>query len=105
MDAVFDPRNYRNEIAWKCTSAHANNRTYGNVHQVFLFYTKTSNFVFNPQYTPYDQQYVDAYYRYRDPDGRRFMSDNVVGHRGVNPEYEWRGITRPWRYPKERGPA
>jgi hypothetical protein len=51
---------------------------------------------------PYDAEYIEKYYRYTDRDGRRFMSDNLVGHKGVNPEYEWRGITRAWRYPKKR---
>ena len=102
LDSVFGFKNYRHEIIWKCTSAHSNIKTYGNIHQTIYFYTKSDKFKFNIQYTPYDQEYVDTYYRYKDPDGRRFMSSDLVGHKGVNPIYEWRGITRPWRYPKER---
>jgi hypothetical protein len=45
---------------------------------------------------------VKKYYRYKDPDGRIFLSDNLVGHKGVNKEFEWKGIVRPWRYPKHR---
>jgi len=102
MDAVFDPRNFRGEIIWKCTSAHSNARRLGKVHQTILFYSKSDQFTWNPIYMPYEQAYIDTYYRYKDEDGRRFMSGDLVGHRGVNPEYEWRGIVRPWRYPKHR---
>jgi DNA modification methylase len=102
MDAIFSFKDFRHEIIWKCTSAHSNIKTYGNVHETIFFYTKSDAFTFNIQYAAYDQQYIDTYYRHQDPDGRRFMSGDLVGHKGVNPEYEWKGITRPWRYPKHR---
>jgi len=102
LDAVFGPKQFCREIVWKCTSAHSNAKTYGNIHQNLLFYTKTSSFTFNVQYTPYEQEYIDTYYRYTDEDGRRFMSSDLVGHKGVNKIYEWHGIERPWRYPAER---
>jgi len=102
MDAVFGPENFKGEIIWKCTSAHSNARRLGKIHQTLLFYAKSDAFLWNPVYMPYDPEYIKKYYRYTDQDGRRFMSDNLVGHKGVNPEYEWRGITRPWRYPKKR---
>jgi len=102
LDAVFGFKYFKHEIIWKCTSAHSNTKTYGNIHQVIFFYAKSDDFIFNTQYVPYDQEYIDSYYRYKDSNGRRFMSSDLVGHKGVNPEYEWRGITRPWRYPKSR---
>ncbi len=102
MDAIFGHKNFRGEIIWKRTSAHSNARRLGNVHQNIFFYTKSDKFTWNPTFVPYDEEYVRIYYRYKDEDGRRFMSSDLVGHKGVNPEYEWHGITRPWRYPKHR---
>jgi DNA modification methylase len=102
MDAIFSHKNFRGEIIWKRTSAHSNARRIGNVHQNIFFYTKSDDFTWNPVYVPYDEGYVRTYYRYKDKNGRRFMSGDLVGHKGVNPEYEWRGIKRPWRYPKHR---
>jgi adenine-specific DNA-methyltransferase len=103
LDEVLGKEAFDSEIIWKSTSAHANNRTYGNIHQTILFYSKGGRTEkFNTQFVPYDPDYVDQYYRYKDPDGRRFMSGDLVGHTGVNPVYEWRGITRPWRFPKHR---
>ena len=38
-------------------------------------YVKSESFVWNRQkYQPYEIDYVEQYYRYTDPDGRRFMS-------------------------------
>jgi adenine-specific DNA-methyltransferase len=103
LDEVLGTEAFDSEIIWKSTSAHANNRTYGNIHQTILFYVKAGRpSYFDTQFVPYDPEYVDQYYRYKDPDGRRFMSGDLVGHTGVNPAYEWRGITRPWRFPKHR---
>jgi len=102
MDSIFGHKNFRGEIIWKRTSAHSNARRLGNVHQNIFFYTKSDKFIWNPVYVSYDEGYIKTYYRYKDKDGRRFMSSDLVGHKGVNPEYEWRGITRPWRYPKHR---
>lgn len=103
LDEVLGADAFDSELIWKSTSAHANNKTYGNIHQSIFFYVKGGRADrFNTQFVPYEQDYVDQYYRYEDPDGRKFMSGDLVGHTGVNPVYEWRGISRPWRFPKHR---
>jgi DNA modification methylase len=101
-DLIFSEKNFQDEIAWKRTSAHSNARGFGSSYDIILFFTKSSRFTWNPQFEAYDEDYVKKYYRYKDPDGRIFLSDNLVGHKGVNKEYEWKGIIRPWRYPKHR---
>jgi len=41
-DVVFGAKNFRNEIVWKRTSAHANvGKRYGVITDTILFYTKT----------------------------------------------------------------
>lgn len=104
LDRIFGENNFRTQIVWKRTSAHSNNKTMGNLHDIIFYYSKDSKkYIYNVQYQKYDEEYVETYYRYIDEKtGKRFLSDNLVGHKGVNKEYEWKGITRPWRYPKER---
>ena len=103
LDEIFGKDNFDTEIIWKSTSAHANNKTYGSIHNTIYFYKKNlESYIYNTQYVPYDEEYAETYYRYKDPDGRRFMSSDLVGHKGVNKPYEWKGIARPWRYPKHR---
>ena len=102
MDAVFNPRNFRNEIVWKRTSAHSNARRYGRINDRLLFYANGRSPAWNAVYQPYDDSYVERYYRYAEEGGRRFMSGDLTapsssdGHR-----YEWSGHTRAWRLPLE----
>ena len=94
---------FRNEIAWKCTSAHSDSGRYGVNWQTIFFYTKSDKYTFNETYQEYDQEYVDQYYRYKEKDGRRFMSDNLnaAGLQGGGYTYDWKGIKRTWRCPPE----
>ncbi len=43
LDAIFGPRNYRNEVSWRRTTAHNDakqgRKQYGNVRDVIFFYT------------------------------------------------------------------
>jgi DNA modification methylase len=102
LDAVFGPQNFRSEIIWKRTSGHSNARGYGSVHDVLLYFAASDGATWNRTYQPYDRGYVEQYYRYKDADGRMFMSGDLVGHAGVNPVFEWKGISRPWRFPLHR---
>ena len=70
-----------------------------------LFYAKTGTSVFHGQYGPLDPDYVNRFYRYTDLDGRRYKLDNMLGPGGAakgNPQYEVMGVTRYWRYSRER---
>ena len=101
MDSVFGAEFFRSEIIWKRNSAHSDATRFGSVHDTILFYSKGEKTVWNKQYQPYDPQYTAQYYRYKDHDGRLFMSDNLsaAGLQGGGYDYEWRGIRRVWRLP------
>ena len=108
MDAIFGPENFRNEITWKRSSAHSDakqgRRAFGNIADVLLFYTKSDEYAFNTQYTPYSDEYLQQTYNNRDSDGRRWKSSDLTGPGGAakgNPEYEFLGVTRYWRFTKE----
>jgi DNA modification methylase len=109
MDAVFGPNHYRNQITWKRSHAHSDTKqgrkAYGNISDVILYYTKSDSFTFNTQYSSYSSDYVDKYFRYRDADGRRYWLDNLTGPGGAakgNPYYEVLGVSRYWRYSREK---
>lgn len=60
-----------------------------------MFYSKSDQYTWNPQYTSYDQEYVDKFYRYVEPEtGRRFASDNLTadGTREGSSGDTWHGI-------------
>ena len=109
MDAVFGAGNFRNEVVWRRSNAKGDTgqgaKHFGRVNDMLLFYAKTNLTVFHPQYQPLDPDYVKRFYRYSDPDGRRFKLDNMLGPGGAakgNPQYEVMGVTRYWRYSRER---
>jgi DNA modification methylase len=110
MDAVFGPANFRTEIVWKRSSAHSDAKQgraqHGRIHDVILFYTKTDEWFWNQVFTPYDQDYVDSFYKYTEPGtGRRYRLGDLTGPGGAakgNPSYEVMGVTRFWRYSKEK---
>jgi DNA modification methylase len=109
MDAVFDADNYRNEIIWKRSSAHSDTkqgaRHYGRVTDTILFYAKGSINTWNQEYVPYDEGYIERDYRRIDENGRRYRLDNIQGPGGSakgNPYYEVMGVSRYWRYSKEK---
>ncbi len=110
MDAVFGTANFRTEIIWKRTSAHSDTKQgrqqHGRIHDVLLFYTKTDDWNWNPVYTKYDREYVENFYRFVEPGtGRKYRKGDLTGPGGAakgNPQYEVMGVTRYWRYSKER---
>ena len=110
LDAIFGRDNFRSQILWKRTSAHSDGRQgrkqHGRIHDVILFYTKSGEWTWNPIYTSYDPEYVEAFYKYVEEDtGRRYRLDNLTGPGGAskgNPQYEVMGVTRYWRYSQSR---
>ena len=112
LDTVFVTQggDFRNEIIWKRTSAHNDaaqgRKKLGNIHDVVLFYSKGANPTWNPLYTNYDETYVANFYRHVDADtGRRYRLSDMTGPGGAskgNPEYEVMGVTRFWRFSKEK---
>jgi DNA modification methylase len=106
MDAIFDPLHFRNEIVWQRTSAHSDARQgarhFGRVHDVILFYTKSENSKWKPQYTLHEESYIKSHYPHTEPGtGRRYGLWDITGPGGAakgNPYYEVFGITKYWRY-------
>ncbi|MGA0368681.1 MAG: DNA methyltransferase, partial [Kiritimatiellia bacterium] len=64
MDEVFGETNFRNEIIWKRSSVHSDSKTFSNLHDVLLFYTKSDNFQFFEKYTDYDEKYILSRYKH-----------------------------------------
>jgi DNA modification methylase len=49
MDEIFKPNNFQNEIVWCYKTGGATERRFGRKHDTIFFYTKTSQYNFNPQ--------------------------------------------------------
>ena len=106
MDAIFGRDNFRNEIIWKRTNTKGDaRRNLPKNHDILLRYTNSDNWTWNPQYVPHDPEYVDKFYRhYEEGTGRRYRLDNLSSPQKNRPNltYEFLGVTRVWRWTKER---
>ena len=104
MDGVFGRNKFRNEIVWKRTSSHNDAKVLGSVHDIVFQYSKSSTYIYNRQYVPYDEGYIERRYRNADEDGRKWMDDNLSakGLSGGGYEYEYRGVSSLWRVPLSR---
>jgi len=108
MDQIFGINNFRNEIIWKRQSGHNDakqgSRHFGRIHDVILFYSRTSEPKWHSQYTPYPENYMKKVYRFVEPGtSRRYALGDLGGIGGREkscPRYRFRGFTKYWRYNK-----
>ena len=108
MDSIFGRGAFKTQIAWKRSTAHSDTRQgrkqHGRIQDNILYYTAGRDWAWNPQYVPYDPDYIEKTYKHVEETGRRYALDNITGPGGAakgNPEYEVMGVTRYWRYSEE----
>ena len=89
-------------ICWKRVTAHGDTNRWGTVHDVLLFKSKSDSYIWNPQFEPYSDEYLNSKYTQRTSEGRRYRLDNLTSpNPRPNMTYEWRGHKPPtfgWRY-------
>jgi hypothetical protein len=78
LDEVFGQALFRNEIIWKRTTSHSDANSFGSVHDSIWYFAKDKA-KRNTILQDYDEEYIEAYYRYEDADGRKFMSGDLSG--------------------------
>ena len=106
MDAVFGSGQFRSDITWRRTNAKGLAfKGYPNNADVLLYYSKSDRFAWQRPYGPHEQTYVDKFYRFVEADtGRRYQLADLVNPNPNRPNltYEFLGVTRVWRWTKER---
>lgn len=112
LDEVFGASSYINEVIWKRQTAHSDtgqgSRHMGRIHDVIFFYAKSETYTWEMQYTDYEQSYTDSFYRHVEPEtGRRYRLSDITAPGGAkaekgNPQYEFLGVTRYWRFSEQR---
>ncbi len=110
LDEVFAKDQFINQLIWKRGHAHNDSKQgsahFGRLHDTIFLYSKSQQYFFAQQFTPYTQEYKDTYYKNIESEtGRRYWLDNLQGPGGAtkgNPYYEVMGVSRYWRYSKEK---
>ncbi len=107
MDEVFGAENFRNFITRKkCNTKNYTRRTYGNISDYILFYSKTDTYVWNRPVIAWSEDKGKKEYTYVEAStGRRFKKVPVhaPGVRNGETGKPWRGMLPPpgkhWQYP------
>jgi len=106
LDQIFGPANFRSEITWKRFSSHGNvYRSYGRVHDILFFYTKSDKWTWNQTYRPLSEKYIGSFFLHVEPEtGRRYRLQNVLNPNKDRPNltYEWNSHVRVWKWTKEK---
>jgi site-specific DNA-methyltransferase (adenine-specific)/adenine-specific DNA-methyltransferase len=107
LDEIFGADNFVNEVIWKRGNHKKTESMFLISHDNVLVYSKSTAYVFNPQFGAYDKEYVSKYYGNIDPDGRRYQLQGMYG-KGSGPAMNFgdRLIAPPkglhWRWTQER---
>lgn len=113
LDAVFGPKNFRNEITWKrrvgmSSAVHESNK-FGVCTDIIFFYSRSEDVEFHVQYNKQDpdyQRYVEERFTSRDIDGRLFQPTSLVNPAyRPNLIYDYKGYKSPpngWMITREK---
>ena len=106
LDSIFGPEHFVNEIIWRRQNAKGLAFTrFASNHDVILMCAKTHQRTWHSQYTTHDPDYVKKFYRFVEPESeRRYRLADLTNPNKDRPNltYEFMGITRVWRWNKER---
>jgi adenine-specific DNA-methyltransferase len=110
LDEIFGRDQFINEIVWKRAHTVKGNIGQGSKYlgantDTIYCYSKSPSYVFNQQFVPYSEEYIEQFFRYTDKGGRRYRLISMIGPGGAakgNPVYAVMGVTRAWRYSQTR---
>ncbi|MFH1830323.1 MAG: site-specific DNA-methyltransferase [Pseudomonadota bacterium] len=104
LDEIFDEINFRNEIIWKRSNpkSHILNN-FSHCTETLLRYSKSENYLYEQIFEEHDPEYVKTAYKYDDDNGKyRLLPLLNPNDDRPNLKYEFLGVTRVWRWTKER---
>jgi site-specific DNA-methyltransferase (adenine-specific) len=106
LDAVFGPQYFRNEIIWRRADpkGHAFTR-FPSTHDIVFCYGRGEHPTWHTQYRGYDLDYLKSHYSSIEKrTGRRFTLSDCTNPNKDRPNltYQWRGVTKVWRWTKDK---
>ena len=107
LDAIFGRDNFRNEVIWRRTGSHNYSNRFGPIHDVLLFYARSSEYRHRPVFTPYLRGHVDTFFAKQDDTGRYWTNSiHGAGTRNGVSGLPWRGYDptaagRLWAVPRD----
>jgi len=89
LDEIFGKNNFRNEIIWHYRRWTGKAKKFQSLHDVIFFYTKSDEYTFNEQYTPYTEKSLKRKQNYH----TRIKGDDIfvtsIDEKGVRENDVW----------------
>lgn len=104
LDMIFGVQNFRNEIIWKRSNPKSHiTINLSNSTDSILRYSKSSNSLFHQPYEAHNPEYLANSYTHEDYNGR-YQLLPLLNPNDDRPNltYEFMGVTRVWRWTKDR---
>ncbi len=116
LDGVFGKLFFQSDLTWQRTATHNDAKRWPSICDSILFYSKSSTFLWNPQYRPQSEEDVQTRYRHSNALGERYRLGPMDAPEGggmaainnntgkPNGWYIWKGYQPPkrgWRYSQE----
>lgn len=110
LDEVLGSESFINEVVWRRSDAHSDAgqgaKHLGAVHDTLIVYAKSRPSTWNDIYTALPKSTIDNWYRnIEEGTGRRYNKADMTGPGGTakgSPIYDWKGVSRPWRFSLKR---
>ncbi|OQB89652.1 MAG: Modification methylase DpnIIB [Verrucomicrobia bacterium ADurb.Bin118] len=83
LDEVFGKDHFVNELIWKRQSAKSGAfegiGQFGRIHETIYFYSRGEHFTWNQQFAPYDESYIQDFYKHVEAGtGRRYRLSDLT---------------------------
>jgi len=105
LDELFGESNFLNMITrQKCPPKNYTRKSFGNISDHILVYSKTKNYKWNRSYKDWPEEKIETEYPYIDEKGRRYkrVPIHAPGTRNGETGKSWRGMMPPsgkhWQY-------
>lgn len=110
LDGIFGGENFKNEIIWRRSTgkSHSSRRLPSNHDSILVYGGPDSYWHADSGFVPYDHDNLPEKtlekYANIDASGRRYQLDNLINPNQNRPNltYEFLGVTRVWRWTRER---
>ncbi|MCY4419624.1 MAG: DNA methyltransferase [Cytophagales bacterium] len=96
MDCIFEEKNFRNEISWRRYHSHSlAKKTFGNITDNILFYSRTKDIVFQNKGLP-DENHIKRNFNKIDEKGNKYGLIPLFNSPSMSSRpnlcYEWKGF-------------
>ena len=110
LDEIFGSQFAVNEIVWKRTNVHSHaaqgTKHFARIQDTIFIFTKSESQIWSQLYGEHSKEHIDSSYKnIEEGTERRYSVGDLTvtdgGPKG-NPRFEFLGVTRYWRYNKEK---